>query len=49
MKGEKGERGKGWKGGKEENELLTLFNYGCYTSNRKREYFCKGILTIEVN
>lgn len=43
---------KGWKGkkdGKEENELLTLFNYGYYTSNRKREYFCKGILTIEVN
>lgn len=37
------------KDGKEENELLTLFNYGYYTSNRKREYFCKGILTIEVN
>ncbi len=42
-------RVKGEKGGKEENELLTLFNYGYYTSNRKREYFCKGILTIEVN
>ena len=31
---------KGQKGGKEENELLTLFNYDYYTSNRKREYFC---------
>lgn len=40
---------KGEKGGNEENELLTLFNYGYYTSNRKREYFCNGILTIEVN
>lgn len=42
-------RVKGEKGGKNENLLLTLFNYGYYTSNRKREYFCKGRLTIEVN
>lgn len=44
----KRERGKREEGGKEGEKTLTLFNCGYYTSNRKREYFCKEKLTIEV-